>query len=211
MTLEIKAFTALGNGNVIEVAVAINEGEHSERKYFKILSSDFASMHLAKGEISPELCDALEKAENRCEAYLRALNIISFGANTSRTLKIKLKRRGIDEEAANEAVDMLRDKGYLNEEEDLRREIERCIRKKWGSRRIIAHLHSKGYEDEIISSAEDFFLNEDFDELCFELLCDKCDEIPKDPKERQKLVAFLSRYGYSMSEIKFAFTKFNEQ
>ncbi len=212
MIIEIKAFTALGNGgNVIEVAVEINQGEYTEKKYFKVLSLDFAAMHLSKGEISPELCDELERAENRCEAYLRALNIVSFGANTARTLLIKLKRRGIDDEAAKEAVWMLRDRGYLNEEEDLVREIERCIRKKWGSRRIIAHLHSKGYEDEVISGADDAFADVNFGELCFELLLGKCDEIPKDPKERQKLVAALSRYGYSMSEIKYAFTKFNEQ
>ncbi len=211
MTIQIKAFTAVSSGNVIEIAVEMAQGAYSEKRVFKVLSSDFASMGLSKGEISPELCDELERAEKRCEAYLRALNIVSFGTNTARGLMIKLRRRGVDEEAAREAVNMLRERGYLNEEEDLLREIERCIRKKWGSRRIMAHLHAKGYEDEVISLAEDAFSRVDFGELCLELLGDKCDEIPRDPKERQKLIASLSRYGYSMSEIKYAFAEFNRQ
>ena len=210
MTILIRSFTAVGSGNVIEVNVEITSGEHSEKSSFKVLTSDLNSMRLSKGEISPELCDELERAEKRCEAYLRALNIVSFGANTARGLVTKLRRRGIDEETAKEAVNMLREKGYLNEEEDIKFEIERCIRKKWGMARIMAHLHSKGYEDEVISEADDIFSEVDFGELCLEKLCDRCDEIPKDPRERQKLIASLSRYGYSMSEIKYALSKFGK-
>lgn len=208
MIIKIKGFTAITGGNVIEIAVEMVQGEYIEKRFLRVLASDFTAMRLSKGEISPEICDGLEKAEKRCKAYLRALNIVSFGANTARGLMIKLRRRGIGEEAATEAVNMLREKGYLREEEDLNREIERCIRKKWGSRRIIAHLHAKGYEDEVISLAQDIFSEVDFGELCLDLLGDKCDEIPKAPKERQKLIASLSRYGYSMSEIKYAFSEF---
>ena len=211
MIIQIKGFTAISSGSVIEVTVEMKKGENSEKRFFKVLSSDFTEMHLSKGEISYELFDALERAEKRCEAYLRALNIVSFGANTAKGLMIKLRRRGIDEEAATEAVTMLRERGFLNEEDDLNREIERCIRKKWGSRRIMAHLHTKGYAEEVIIGAEDIFCEIDFGELCFELLSDKYDEIPDDPKERQKLIASLSRYGYSMKEIKYAFCKFNER
>ena len=210
MTVCIKSFAACSNGNVVEVAVEIAQGEHSEKRFFRILASDFTAMRLVKGEISPELCDTLERAEKRCEAYLRALNIVSFGSNTARGLVIKLRRRGIDEETALEAVGMLREKGYLNEEEELFREVERCIRKKWGRNRIMAHLHSKGYEDEVISEADNAFSEVDFGELCLEILHDKCDEIPKDPGEKQKIIASLARYGYSMSEIKYAFDNFGK-
>ncbi len=211
MIIEIKTFSSLGNGNVVEIAVHVTQGENTEKKYFKVLSSDFVSMRLSKGEINPELCDELERADRRCDAYLRAINILSFGANTARTLLIKLRRRGIDETSAKEAVEMLCDRGYLNEEEDLVREIERCIRKKWGKGRIMAHLHAKGYDEEGVSQAEETLSEVDFGEKCLELLCDKCDEIPRELKERQRLIASLSRYGYSMSEIKYAFSRFNEQ
>ncbi len=210
MTIQIKAFTAISSGNVIEVAVEMKEGEHSEKRFFKLLSSDFTSMRLSKGEISSDTFDELEGAEKKCKAYLRALNIISFGANTSRGLMIKLRRRGIDEESARMAVGILCEKGYLNEQEDLSREIERCIRKKWGRGRIMAHLRAKGYEDEVLSEADDAFSEVNFGNLCLEILCDKCDEIPSDPKEKQKLIASLSRYGYSMSEIKYAFSEFGK-
>lgn len=210
MNISIKAFTACSNGNVIEIAVEITQGKHSEKRFLKILSSDFTAMRLEKGEISPELFDELERDARKCEAYLRALNIVSFGANTAKGLVIKLRRRGIDEEMALEAVSMLKEKGYLNDEEEFFREVERCVRKKWGRNRIMAYLHSKGYEDEVISEADDAFSYVDFGELCLEILQDKCDDIPSDPAEKQKLIASLARYGYSLSEIKYAFSKFGK-
>ena len=210
MTIQIKRLTAIGNGDVIGIDIEIEHDGNSQRTAFKILSSQYAKMKIAKGEISQSDFEEIEAASEICEAYLRAVNILSFGSNTAHTLILKLRRRGIDSDAAKEAVEMLRIKGYINEDGDLRREIERCLRKLWGSRRIMAHLHSKGYEDEALSAAEDELSEIDFGEICLELLESKCDEIPNDPKDRQKLIASLSRYGYSMSEIKYALSNFSK-
>lgn len=204
MTIDIKRFFSSGNGNVIETEIEISHEGNCERKVFKILSDQYVSLKLSKGIISSEEYERIEAASEICEAYLRAMNILSFGSNTAYTLVLKLRRRGIDEAAAREAVEMLKAQGYIDEDRELIREIERCLRKKWGSRRIIAHLHQKGYDDEAIYAADDAFSEIDFGELCLELLKGKCDEVPTDLKERQKLIASLSRYGYAMSEIKYA-------
>ena len=208
MTVEIKRFSASSGGNVIEIDIEISNGENSERKVFRLLSSQYVRMKLSKGKISFGEYEEIEYASAVCDAYLKALNILSFGANTAHTLILKLKRRGVKEQIAREAVEMLRVQGYINEDEELKREIERCLRKKWGSRRIIAHLYQKGYDDEALSASDDAFAEIDFGELCLELLEGKCDELPSDPRERQKLVSSLARYGYSMSEIKYALSKF---
>ena len=68
MIIQIKGFTANSSGNVIEVAVEMKQGGDSEKRFLKVLSSDFTEMHLSKGEINYELFDVLERAEKRCEA-----------------------------------------------------------------------------------------------------------------------------------------------
>lgn len=208
MTIQIKRLCAVGNGDVISVEIE-HEG-NSERTHFNLLSSQLSSLKLTKGEISTEIYERIEEASEICEAYRKAVSILSFGTNTAKTLILKLRRRGIDSESAAEAVEMLKAKGFLNEDEEITREIERCLRKGWGSRRILVHLHSKGYDDEALSVADDELSEIDFDELCLEFLESKYDEIPTEPKERQRLIASLSRYGYSMSEIKFALSNFGK-
>ena len=210
MTIQIKHFTAIGSGNIIQVDIEIEHEGNRQRTVFKILASQYSKMKLSKGEISQIDYEAIEYASEICEAYLKGLNILSFGANTARTLILKLMRRGISKEAATEAAEMLSHRGYINEDDDMRREIERCLRKRWGIRRIMAHLHQKGYDDEALSNADDELSEVDFGELCLELLETKCVEIPSDPGERQKLIASLSRYGYSMTEIKYALSNFNK-
>lgn len=208
MTILIKHITAIGSGDIIALDIEISNGDNSERTVLRILSSQYANLKPEKGEITTDFYEILESASKICEAYIRGLNILSFGANTAHTLKLKLRRRGVNESDAAEAVEMLRIRGFINEDQDMMREIERCLRKLWGSRRIIAHLHSKGYDDEALSSADDALSEIDFGEMCLELLEKKCEEIPSDPKERQKLVASLARYGYSMGEIKYALSEF---
>ncbi len=208
MKISIIRFTSHRGGDVIGVDIEIADARNTESVTFKILALHYAAMRLQAGEISVYDYDMIEKASHVCEAYLTGLNILSFGSNTERTLVLKLRRRGIDSEIASEAAGMLRDRGYINEDEDMRREVERCIRKGWGSRRIIAFLHQKGYDDESIAAADDEFENVDFGKLCLKVLRKKCEVLPRDPGERRKLVASLSRYGYSMNEIRFAMENF---
>lgn len=210
MIIHIKRLSDIGNGDVISVNIEIEHEGNSERTNFNILFSQYSALKLTKGEITTEIYERIEEAAKVCEAYQKALGILAFGANTAKTLVLKLRRRGIDSEAAREAVEMLKGKGYINEDAEIAREIERCLRKGWGYRRIMAHLHSKGYDDEALAEADDELSEIDFDELCLEFLERKCDEIPSDPKECQRLIASISRYGYSMSEIKYALSNFGK-
>lgn len=211
MTVNIKNFIAMSGGDIVGVHIEISHDGNCEQKIFKLLTSQYSNLKLSKGEISPLQCDEIESASKICEAYLKGLNILSFGSNTAHTMVLKLSRRGIDRESAMAATEILKMQGYINEYEDVRREIERCLRKSWGSKRILAHLHQKGFDDEAIGNADDDLFKIDFAELCLELLESKWDEIPKDISERQKIVAFLARYGYTMSEIKYAFSNFGRR
>ena len=210
MIISITHITSISVGEIFQIDAEIKDGENSETRSFQILASQYIKMRPAKGEITSFEFDALENASNVCKAYLRSVNILSFGANTAQTLAVKLRRRGFSQQVAEETVKMLLDKGYISEEADMQRDIEHCISKMWGSRRILAHLHQKGYDDDTLAFADEALADVDFDELCLDLLSSRVDAVPSDPHEKQKLVAFLSRYGYSMSEIRYAFGKLEE-
>ncbi len=210
MTIRITRIFSAGSGNVISVETEISQGDEGQKETFNILASQYSAMSPCVGEITREQYDELYEASKLCLAYLRGMNILSFGANTEKTLIMKLRRRGIEETYAREAVEMLKLRGYINDDEELIREVERCLRKLWGARRILAHLRQRGYEEEAISAAEDRFSKVDFNELCLSLAEKKFEKLPEDIKERQKMVAFFIRYGYAMSEIKYAMSRLDK-
>lgn len=211
MIINITHITSLDGGEIIQIDTEVKNGVNSETRSFHILASQYMKMRPVKGEISSFEFDNFETASEVCRAYLRALNILSFGTNTAHTLALKLRRRGFSQQITEETVKMLRDKGFISEEADMKRDIEHCIKKRWGSRRILAHLHQKGYDDETLADAENELSSFNFNELCFDLLSSRVDMLPDDPHEKQKVIAFLSRYGYSMSEIKYALRRLTEK
>ncbi len=210
MIITVKRFFAAGSGDTVGADIEISDGENLQRASLKLLATRYAALRPERGEISRDFFELLEEEDRLCKAYLSGLNILSFGSNTAHTLRLKLRRRGFDAGIAGRAVEMLSSKGYINEDEDFKRDIERCLRKGWGSRRILSELHKKGYDDEALALAEDELSQLDFGEYCLNFLQSHRDDLPTDTKEKQKLIASLVRYGYSMSEIKFAFASFKE-
>ena len=103
---------------------------------------------------------------------------------------------------------MLSALGYLNENSDAIRETEICLSKLWGKKRIIAQLYAKGFSDDAVRSAADFLEDIDFIENCALLIkrnyMRQLNSALGDKNAMMKLVATLSRMGYSFSEIKEA-------
>ncbi len=87
----------------------------------------------------------------------RALNILAYSPNTEKQLVRKLREKGAAEEDISAAVAYLKKKGYLDEEEYLRRFVA-LQGKTYGRRRVYAAARAKGFSDEI--------LNRFFDEAC---------------------------------------------
>ncbi len=210
MTINLLHITATNGGSVIQLEFSFSEGDFSERRVLKLLDWQYIDLRPEKGEITPFFYDELEVASAICEAYTVALNILSFGANTAYTLKQKLRRRGFADSVSTEVVAILASKGYINENREIEREVERSLRKKWGMRRIMAHLHSKGYDEEALAHIDDELSEYDFSEACYDLLLSKYDEFPSDPNEVRKVIASLVRYGYTMSEIQEAISKMKQ-
>lgn len=210
MTIDLLHITATNGGSIIQLEFSFSEGDFSERRVLKLLDWQYIDLRPQKGEITPGFYDELEAASAVCDAYTAALNILSFGANTAYTLKQKLRRRGFADSVSTEVVASLASKGYINENREIEREVERCLRKKWGMRRIMAQLYSKGYDDEAMAQIDDELSEYDFADACYDLLLSKYDELPSDPNDVRKIIASLVRYGYTMSEIKEAIGKMKQ-
>ena len=104
-----------------------------------------------KDEIDEQLFARLSGYGEYNKAMKKALNILSFGDNSTKTLKMKLIRGGIKAELAGEiSKEMLR-LGYINERRQLETLIEREVNEGLsGPRKIIPKLIGKGYAaDEI--------------------------------------------------------------
>lgn len=206
MQISITDLRAL-DGDVQQVAVHVlilsESGQRDTRVYY-LLPHQYAELRLRVGAIDPETVDALEAAARLCDAIRRGLTLLSYGAQSERTLCRKLQMRGIAADTAAEAAAYLKRLGLMDEHADALRIVAACRRKRWGMRRILSHLFEKGYPEAVIRSTEQELEGEDFVPDCMALIRTKYHGVPEDRQQRQKMTAALMRYGYSLSEIRRA-------
>ncbi len=187
------------------------EGEGgNERKSFVISTEIYTSICVERGEILPDTYKFLEHEAGVYAAYKRAMYILSYGACSKRMLCSKLRSKGFSAEQSEEAVERIYALGFIDNVSAARRDAERCATKLWGETRIRSYLVSRGYERDEIDSAvfwlEDSGVN--FERNCTRLLHSKIDAVPNDYKERQRLIAAMLRYGYTLAQVKNALSKF---
>ncbi len=176
----------------------------SEKRTLVLLTSLSDTLQLRTGEISQEALCELEQAEQLSLAVGRGVSILACGTNSRRMLQQKLRSRGFGDDISHRAAEILAEKGYIRENEDVCREAERAARKGWGARRIEQHLRMRGYLSGAVREAMEQFDPADFDDRCAEVAARYMANPPADAAERKKLTAFLIRYGYEMSQIRYA-------
>ena len=123
-------------------------------------------------------------------------------------MALKLRSKGFDKEISAQAAKYLSAIGYINEGEDAVREAERCLKKYWGIKRIVAFLYEKGYSESAVRLAVAELDGYDMSEACIALVERKLGGLPDDREAQKKLFASLLRYGHSSSDIKKAFDQY---
>jgi SOS response regulatory protein OraA/RecX len=113
-------------------------------------------------------------------------------------------QRGYSREVATLAAEHLAQRGLINEERDVQREVEKCLRKLWGAKRISTHLWSRGFNADAMQGLSELLGEIDFERNCATLIQKHYGGVPDDADDRRRMVAGLSRYGYSISEIRGA-------
>ncbi len=209
MKLSIASVTS-GGADRIVVVVEISDGVHTDREKFLISTDIYTKMKLCRGQCDIETYECLQTEAEIYAAFNRALYILGYGACSKKALIHKLVHKGFTRKYAEQAAERAEQNGYIDDKAAAARTAELMAEKLWGAQRIRAGLAQKGYDKSAVDYAmyalEDSEI--DFEANCLTLLQKKCDRLPEDRKAREKLTAALMRYGYTISQIKWAYAKF---
>ncbi len=205
-TVAVRYLRASTSGDTVCIGIELADKTRnlSESRRYTVHTTLLPSLGLRRGIISREKLGEIEQTATLSAAWQKGLSILAYGANSAQALSLKLRQRGFDAETAARAVELIRSQGYLHEDSDAAREAERSLSKGWGLRRIEQHLRQRGYDAEAVAAALETLSDEDFDERCRRVARKYCPAPPEDAKQKQKVIAYLLRYGYDMSEIRHA-------
>ena len=178
---------------------------HKERRKFLLFTNKYLELGLKKGMIlNQDVFDEIERCSKECLAIRKGTELLSYSSSSRKRLVERLRNKGIDRENAENAAYHLANIGVINEEADVERQVELCLKKLWGKKRIYNELLVKGYEKEYILVALENIKKEQMIENCVLLIQKKHKSIPNDSDVRKKIVGSLVRYGYTFEEIKKA-------
>lgn len=204
LSITVRALRAQHEGAEMLVQLLLENGEHQEQKSLVITTEQYCEFNLTRGPITEEVYEQIEEAAELCRALRSGESLLSYGANSVQALTRKLVGKGYRREVAAQAAERLAGYGLIDEERDMQREVEKCLRKLWGSKRISVHLWSKGYAAETMQGLSQLLGDVDFSQNCAALIKKHYGEVPTDADENRRMIASLSRYGYSIGEIREA-------
>lgn len=146
--------------------------------------------------------DELIRAESRLACVQKALTLLEYGDVSKRRMIEKLRAK-FPPELAVETADLLEERGYLDDLRLARRYAENYYEiRSYGPMRIKQELFRKGFSSDVIDEAIEPYRNLENREKITELLLKKYSPSQlSDPDVRRKANAWLSRQGYSWSEI----------
>lgn len=123
--------------------------ESDGKKYdFTVSEAEYreAGSPLTRDNLTREAFGALQYADMRYKAMVKALRILSYGDNSEGMLRRKLCVSGIKREIAEEAVRECVRLGYINSDRQLEKLIINEVNiRNHGPRKIIPRLIAKGY------------------------------------------------------------------
>ena len=188
----------------VAVRISLESGEHREQKDLPLTMEQYCDLRPVKGEISEEQYEALERASELCMALRCGEHLLSYAPSSRLMLTRKIMQRGFSNKIASEAAEKLSEMGLIDEAADVRREVEKCVRKLWGAKRISAHLWSRGFASESLSDLGELLAGVDFSENCARLIEKHYGGVPAEESEHRRMINGLCRYGYSLTEIREA-------
>ena len=154
-----------------------------------------------------------------------AVRYLGYAPRTRKQLRDKLAEKQFSDEAIADVMQLLTEKGYLDDITFAQNYISHKTRiNNYGRRRIAVDLLRKGVGKEDIQAAYSAISERDGEEAEKEnetaaarRALDKrlgrrdIDEVKKDPKELQRLMAYLVRRGFSYDVVKKALQSHEEE
>lgn len=181
---------------------------HLDGKFaFGLHMNIVADAGLKKGiDLSHEECLALLQDDLYYKAYKRCLDYIAYRPRTRFEIQRRLKDLGVPEEIAKRIEDQLDSLGYLNDESFAEQWAASRFRSKgYGPARLQAELRTKGVDQDVARKAvEAICPPEKMEEQLAELVRKAQHRYRKEDdsgKKKQKVVAFMARRGFAISDI----------
>ena len=143
-----------------------------------------------------------EKTENFIlnEALIKAEKFCAYQERCVFDVKKKLDKLAVPHSIQNKIIEILKEKGFINEE----RYCELFIRSKinqnaWGPQKIIQELKKRDIDDSLINEEITIIPDSKFKETLYLLLQKKLKSYQKDENfiKKQKLIRFAYSKGYS--------------
>ncbi len=158
-------------------------------------------------EIDAEQLQEISLAEGEAKCRQKAYSLLSFGAQSRKTLGDKLRRAGFEDTVVQKTLDRMEEMELIDDRALAERYFEVMTRtKKWGKRKMRAEMIRRGIGEEIVSE----ILSRPIDETA--MVLDKlrskfCSRDLSDPKEKQKIIQALLRQGFGFDSIRAAFAE----
>jgi len=210
MEFKLIETTPSPSGGEVVCKLTATDGRSVQRISGKIAVDFFGELGIpadASGatELDEEKFDAIVFAMKKTDAIETGLKLLEYSQNTKRALKTKLVMRGYSRDVADEAVDFIEGHGYINEYDMACALVEdMATRRLYGRMRIKNELFSKGFDQGAAARA----LEEsdvDYVDICATRIKKTGGTgIFEDKVSRIKAVSSLTRYGFTLDEIKDA-------
>ena len=206
MKIELISVSSVSEGaEMLLTFVLDSEDGKKERRKLLVFTEKYLELGLRKGAIlDTDTFDEVERISRECVAIRKGSNLLSYSSSSKVRLARRLRSKGIDAQSAKNAALRLEEMGLIDEEADVERAVQACLKKLWGKKRIYRELMAKGYEKECISRELACVSEEELVKNCVALFYKKHKVFPDDVETQKKIVASLVRYGYGFSEIKQA-------
>lgn len=157
-------------------------------------------------ELGEEEYAALKRSSSRGLERQKALELLSRRPHSRRELKDKLLRRGVSEEDAEDCVQWLSDRGFLDDEEYAGAVARHYAAKGYGAGRVRSELQRRGIDREL--AADTLSDLPDNAGKIDAFLARKLTDV-NDREAVRKVSAALFRRGFSWEEIRAALRRFD--
>lgn len=204
LIITILGFRAQNAGEEVALSIQLSSGVHTELRTLVLDVATYAARKPQKGQISEAELEQLENDARIHEAVKCGERLLAYGSNTKLQLARKLVGRGFTREEAEAGVAKLSALGLIDEAADLRREVERCLRKDWGEGRIRQQLFARGFDRAAMAQLADVLAEVDFVPPCKRFIQKRYGGLPDNREEERRMLAGLYRYGYRMEDIRQA-------
>lgn len=175
-----------------------------EQFAFVLYRSELSRYQVKEGqEITADTCEKIYEEVLRKRAKLRAMHLLNDMGRTESQLRMKLERDGYPKEIVEEALDYVKSFGYVNDLNYAKNFIENRKGRK-SRKEIYMKLLEKGVPSSEIEEALAGCYEKEDASLAIRKLMEKRRYDPEGAsyEEKQKLMAYLVRKGFSCEEVR---------